>query len=61
VRTIKVRGWEDLDRLKGRVKRVYALKRIDKWTYDTLIDQIEHLERMIVNMRELNQDGEEEG
>jgi len=61
MRSIKVRGWEDLDRLKGRVKRVYSLGRIDKPTYLELSQRIDDLEAYIVNMRELNEQGEEEG
>jgi hypothetical protein len=61
VRSIKVRGWEDLDRLKQRVKKTYALDRIDRPTYEVLIRRIEVLEVIITNMRELNEHGEEEG
>lgn len=61
MRTIKVRGWEDLDRLKTRVKKAYALKRIDRDTFAQLIKYIEALETLITNMRELNERGEEEG
>lgn len=61
MRSIKVRGWDDLQRLKGRVKRVYSLGRIDKPTYVWLIAAIEELEAFIVKMRELNEKGQEEG
>lgn len=61
MRSIKVRGWEDLDRLKQRVKKTYALARISKMDYDNLINKINDLEQAIVSMRELNEHGEEEG
>lgn len=61
MRSIKVRGWEDLDRLKQRVKKTYALARIDRPTYEMLIKRIEALEVIIISMRELNEHGEEEG
>ena len=61
MRTIKVRGAGDLDSLKRRVKRAYSLDRIDRPTYVHLVEEIEHLEAYIINMRELNEQGEEEG
>lgn len=61
MRSIKVRGWEDLDRFKQRVKKTYALGRIDRPTYEMLIKRIDALEVIVINMRELNEHGEEEG
>lgn len=61
MRTVKTRGALDLAALKRRVKRAYSMERIDRPTYEMLILKIEELEAAIINMRELNEHGEEEG
>lgn len=60
-RSIKTRGASELMSLKRRVIRQYALGRIYKTDHDRLIGDIDKLEAYIVNMRELNEQGQEEG
>lgn len=60
-RTLKTRGMQELNALRNRVRRQRALGRIDETTSRKLEEHCGEMEAIIVNCRELNELGEEEG
>lgn len=60
-RTLKTRGMLELHALRGRVRRQRTLGRIDRTTSDQLEKLLGQVEVIIINCRELNEEGEEEG
>lgn len=60
-RTLKTRGMEELNALRNRGRRQRALGRIDAQTAARLDELLAEVETLIVNCRELNEQGEEEG
>jgi hypothetical protein len=61
MRTLKARGLEDLDAIVARAKKAYAMKRISVIDFELLMDLAGRMEAHIVNMREINEYGKEEG
>lgn len=61
MRTLKTRGLADLGAITARAKRQYAMGRISVVDFDALMDLTGKLEALIVNMRETNEFGKEEG
>lgn len=59
-RSLKVRGMEELDSMRRRVRRQHALGRISRPDADWLVRRINQIESRIVSMRETNEYGEEE-
>lgn len=60
-RTLKSRGMQELTTLRNRVRRQRQLSRIDRTTSDQLEKLLGQVEVIIINCRELNEEGEEEG
>lgn len=60
-RTLKSKGLEELRSLNRRIDRQYRLGRIGKKDWANLISRGKEMESIIVNMIELNEQGEEEG
>lgn len=60
-RSLKTRGLAELDSLRRRARRQHSLGRIDLQDLDFLMVRIQEIEARIVTMRELNEQGEEEG
>lgn len=60
-RTLKSKGLEELRSLNRRIDRQYRLGRIGKKDWANLISHGKTMESIIVNMIELNEQGEEEG
>ena len=61
MRTLKTRGLDDLEGVHARAKKAYAMGRIDKQDFERINRLINELMAFIIHMRELNEDGEEEG
>jgi hypothetical protein len=59
MRTLKERGLRELAPLKRRVKRAYAMGRIDTDDFKFLNQRLDEVEARIISMRELNEQGEE--
>lgn len=60
-RTLKSKGLEELRSLNRRIDRQYRLGRIGKKDWVSLSQRGKEMESIIVNMIELNEQGEEEG
>lgn len=60
-RTLKSKGLEELKDLNNRINRQYRLGRIGKKDWANLISHGRTMEAIIINMTELNEQGEEEG
>lgn len=61
MRTIKSVGMDDLGRLRRRIQRSHAMNRIGRSDAEYLLSLVNQMEARIVEMRELNEQGEEEG
>lgn len=60
MRSVKERGHQrELLPLIRRVKRAYAMERIDHADFQYLLKRLEEVEARIVSMPERNEDGEE--
>ena len=56
---MKERGLRELSSLTRRVKRAYAMGRIDTDDFRYILPRLEQAEARIVSMRETNEQGEE--
>lgn len=61
MRSVKLRGLEELGMLRRRVRRAFALQRIGSEDFDFIDHRLQQIEARIINMRETNEGGEEEG
>lgn len=61
MRTLKSRGLQELRLLRQRNRRQFALRRISKADYDYIDHRLDEVEARIISMREINEEGEEEG
>lgn len=60
-RTLKTKGMEELTGLRRRIDRQFSLGRISRRDWEKLKRLGDELSATIVNMREINEYGEEEG
>jgi len=60
MRTLKSRGLQEIQTLRQRVRRQFALRRISKADFDYIDVRLDEVEARIVSMREINEQGEEE-
>lgn len=61
MRTLKSRGLVEVQLLRQRARRQWALGRIGKPDYDYIDSRLDEVEARIIAMREINEQGEEEG
>lgn len=61
MRTLKSRGLVEVQMLRQRARRQYALGRISRPDFDYIDSRLDEVEARIIAMREINEDGEEEG
>lgn len=60
-RTLKTKGLEEAASLERRIHRQHKLGRISDASWRSLASDIKRIQATIVDMRELNEHGEEEG
>lgn len=60
MRTLKSRGLVEVQTLRQRARRQFALRRIDRADFDYIDIRLDEVEARIVAMREINENGEEE-